>query len=147
MIEVARRFPPVYQQFIKYAIVGVANVALHLGVFNLARLAGAGPVVSNVVGFGVASIQSFTLNRKWSFRDTSQRHHLRVYPVFLLFTLIGLGIHTLLFRFIAGYTHEWGRLGENIALLAAVPASVAWNFFAYRRWTFTPPDRASRPDR
>ena len=56
--------------------------------------------------------------------------------VFLLMTLIGLALNTGAFRLLLIPLEEYGRLGRNAAALATVPISVAWNFTAYRRWTF-----------
>ena len=53
----------------RFALVGVANTFIGLGVIYLLKwLSPAGDALSNLVGYVVGFIFSFTFNRKWTFR-------------------------------------------------------------------------------
>jgi putative flippase GtrA len=125
-------------QFVRYATVGVFNVAFFLALYNGFLWARVETHVSYVLAFAITNVTSFLLNKRWAFRDRERDAVMRQYLRFASFTLIGLGISTGAFSAFLHLTplERHGTLGKNIAALAAVPFSVAWNFFSYRRWTF-----------
>lgn len=143
------RIPPRFRhhealgQFVRYAIVGVANVAVYFGVLNLLDVVGSHPNVSAAVAFFVTSIQSFTFNKLWAFRDRRREALVRQYLVFVFFTVIGLGINQLVFTLLLIPLDRFGRIGLNLAAMGALPFSVVWNFLSYRRWTFHHPGRVT----
>jgi putative flippase GtrA len=128
----------IVRQFVKYAMVGVLNVGVHVSLFNLFVIAGLHTIGANALAFFLASINSFFLNKRWAFRDGRREAVVRQYLVFLFFTLVGLGLHTGAFSLLLIPLHPHGTLGKNVALLLALPVSVIWNFTCYRLWTFTP---------
>ena len=128
----------IVHQFVKYAMIGMLNVAVHVGFFNLFLVIGVPSVASNALAFFIASINSFFLNKRWAFRDGRDHAVVRQYLVFLFFTLVGLALHTGAFSLLLIPLEERGTLGKNAALLLALPVSVLWNFTSYRRWTFIP---------
>jgi putative flippase GtrA len=127
----------IVHQFVKYAMIGMLNVCVHVLIFNLLFLAGLPTLGANAIAFFLASINSFFLNKRWAFRDVRRQAIIRQYLVFLFFTLVGLGLHTGAFSLLLIPLHPHGTLGKNLALLAALPVSVIWNFTCYRLWTFT----------
>lgn len=128
-------------QFVRYAIVGAANVAVYVTIFNVLRVVDTHPNLAAGVAFFVTSIQSFTLNKVWTFRDRRREALVRQYLVFVFFTIVGLAINQGVFTALLVPLDRLGRVGENLALVGALPFSVAWNFFSYRRWTFHHPGR------
>ena len=128
----------IVHQFVKYAMIGMLNVAVHVGFFNLFLVLGLPSLVSNALAFFIASINSFLLNKRWAFRDRRDHAVVRQYFVFLFFTLVGLALHTGAFSLLLIPLDDHGTLGKNAALLLALPVSVVWNFTSYRRWTFVP---------
>jgi putative flippase GtrA len=129
------RFPALHQ-FVRYGLVGVLNVAVYFALYNLLRLVDTHPNLAAAVAFFVTSLQSFALNKLWAFRDARRHAVFRQYLVFVMFTMIGLAINQAAFTVFLLPLRRFGALGENAALLGAIPFSVAWNFFSYRRWTF-----------
>lgn len=129
---------PAFLQFVRYAMVGVLNVALFLGIFNLLLWAGAHTIAANAVAFFLTSLNSFALNKLWAFKDPRRQAVLRQYLVFVGFTMVGLGINTGVLYLLLIPLEPYGTLGKNAAALGAIPFSVAWNFLTYRRWTFKP---------
>ncbi len=134
---------PAALQFVRYALVGLLNVTLFLGLFNLLLWAGWHTIAANAVAFFVTSVNSFTLNKLWAFKDPRRSAVLRQYLVFVFFTLIGLAINTSVLYLLLIPLEPFGTLGKNAAALGAIPFSVVWNFLSYRRWTFKPHAAAS----
>ncbi len=126
----------VVRQFVKYALVGCLNVALSLGIFNGMRYLNAPRLAASTAAFLVTSVNGFLLNKNWSFRDQRTHRVTRQYLRFLFFTTVGLALFSVAFRLLLIPLEEFGRIGENAALLGSIPVSVAWNFTAYRLWTF-----------
>lgn len=125
-------------QFVKYALIGAVNVLLHLSIFNLLSWLGIETRIAYVLGFIVGSINSFIWNKVWAFRDPRREAVIRQYFTFVFFTLVGLGLSTVTFELWLQVLDDHGRLGENLALLLALPVAVIWNFTSYRLWTFKP---------
>ena len=125
-----------FGQFVRYAVVGVINVALFLAIFNGLRSLGTNRIVADVIALTLTSIGSFFLNKRWAFRDVRREAVVRQYLMFAGFTIVGLGLQTGAFKIFLIPLERFGRLGENAALLAALPVSIAWNFLCYRTWTF-----------
>lgn len=132
----ATRYPSV-RHFIKYALVGLVNVGVHLLIYNLLRVIGVQPLIAQGTGFMITSVQSYFLNKHWSFRDTGRHSVWRGYLVFVSLTLVGMAFNLTAFQLLLFELHRFGRLGENMAFFGAIPVSVLWNFYAYRRWTFS----------
>lgn len=128
----------IIRQFVKYAIVGCLNVAIFLGIFNGLLLMDVPALGANAVAFVVTSVNSFVLNKIWSFRDQRRHAVVRQYLVFVFFTLVGLGLNTSVFSLLLIPLGDYGTLGKNAAALGSLPISVIWNFTTYRKWTFNP---------
>ncbi len=126
----------IVRQFVKYAIVGVMNVAIFLTIFNVMLVLDLPPLAANAIAFSISSINSFILNKIWSFRDQRRHAVLRQYFVFVFFTLIGLGLNSGVFSLLLIPLDRFGTLGKNAAALGSLPVSIVWNFTTYRRWTF-----------
>ena len=126
-------------QFLRYAAIGVLNVLLFFAIFNLltpSRATRARTVLAYAAAFMITSVFSFALNKTWAFRDTRRQRIAHQYALFLVLTLVGLGMQTGVFALLLIPLHQHGRLGRNAAALPGIPLSVLWNFTAYRRWTF-----------
>lgn len=62
-------------QLIKYLVVGVTNTLIGYGIiFGCMYLLGLGPVVSNVIGYGLSLAISYVLHRKVTFQSTQRGH-------------------------------------------------------------------------
>lgn len=129
---------PTLHQFVRYSIVGALNVLVGLAILNILLLQGLHPNASQAVAFMVTSVQGFALHKTWAFKDDGRHPVLRGYLLFLGFTLIGLAINQMAFTLLLLPLSALGLLGKNLAALGAIPFSVAWNFMAYRTWTFRP---------
>ena len=125
-------------QFVRFAVVGAINFATYFALYNGFLRLHVQAVAAGALAFALSSISSFFLNKFWAFRDRKRTAMGRQYVVFTLFTLIGLGINTGALALFLIPLRRFGTLGKNGAALCAQPFSLAWNFTAYRRWTFRP---------
>src|SRR5437899_3112130 len=66
----ARRLgAPLLIQFVKFGIVGVSNTLLTFAVYTLLLKAfGVWYLAASAIGFAVGTVNSFLLNRRWTFR-------------------------------------------------------------------------------
>jgi len=133
------------RQFVRFAIVGVAQNGTNLGVFALTVALGVPFVLAAAIAAVVALALSFALNRRWTFPGTSDRtagRAARFALVWLAFVAVALPTLALL---------------VNVAHLPRVPAQALiifvgapLSYFVQRRWTFQqdkpqPRDRAISP--
>lgn len=129
---VAGRFaPPVLVQFVKFGIVGVANTLLTFAVYTLLlKVFGVWYLAASAIGFAAGTINSFLLNRRWTFRE----HVGDAYtPVrWTVVQCVGLGINEgLLYVFV----HQ-AQLDKLLAQAFATAVVTVSTFFANRAWTF-----------
>src|SRR5438105_14935645 len=71
--SVAAAAPPAHThvvvQFVKFGIVGVSNTLLTFAVYTvLLKGFGVWYLAASAIGFGVGTVNSFLLNRRWTFR-------------------------------------------------------------------------------
>jgi putative flippase GtrA len=126
-----RLVPPVLLQFVKFGIVGISNTLLTFAVYTLLlKVFGVWYLAASAIGFVVGTINSFLLNRRWTFRD----HVGDAYtPVrWTVVQCCGLGINEgLLYVFV----HQ-AQLDKLLAQAFATAVVTVSTFFANRAWTF-----------
>lgn len=117
----------------KFAGVGVVNTAVDLALYwGLITFFGLHPVVANTCSYGAGLVNSYVLNRVWTFGDS--RH----YPVnraaqfarFAAFNLIGLALSNLVVWMLSPSLSPLG------AKLIAVLATFAWNYWTSRKFVY-----------
>jgi len=133
-LSLIRKYP-VARQFIKFGIVGVSNLLVDFTVY-IALTRGTDFfdrhfLLANASAFGVAVTWSYTINRRWTFRNT-HRAVFRQYLAFLVINIIALGFNQLL---LYGFVVYLG-LYDLLAKFVAACTVIFWNFFANRYWTF-----------
>ena len=121
----------------KFAVVGLANTAVDIGVFGcLTVLFGWSPVIANVVSYSAGHMNSFLLNRHWTFksRGTGPASRASGWRQFTRFTAVNLAAMAL-------NTSVVWLLGATIGALpakfAATVVSFAWGYALSRRWAFS----------
>lgn len=131
------------RKILRFGLVGVANTfmdyaILNLLVFSLNILTPVGLVGCNVLSFLGANVNSYFMNKRWTFEDRGHWSQ-KEYLVFLLCSLGGLAISCSVIFFL---THiqvypQWSFfLSLNVAKLLATVASMTWNFCSYRVFVF-----------
>jgi putative flippase GtrA len=122
---------PVLIQFIKFGIVGISNTLLTFAVYTL-LLKGFGVwyLAASAIGFAVGTINSFLLNRRWTFRG-----HVGDALTPVRWTIVqcsGLGINLGLLYVLV---HNAG-IDKLVAQAFATAVVTVTTFFANRAWTF-----------
>lgn len=126
---------PMVRQFFKFGLVGALNTVLDYTLFTLLfSWAHVYYLVANGISFSVAVINSYILNRRWTYR--SQHPNWRGEGLkYLTVYVIGLGIsEALLFLFV-----EHVHLHQLVAKALTVGIVIFWNFFGTRFWAFRHP--------
>lgn len=132
----------------RFALVGVVNTAIDVGLFAVLTAAGAGVVAANLASTSAGMAFSFVANRAFSFRSTASLRSTLV--PFLAVTLVCLWvIHPLV---ILAVGHLLGGLGvaDTPAALAgkvaAVGVGLLWNYGWYDRVVFADRSTAGTTD-
>lgn len=144
----------------KFAIVGILNTAVDFAVLNILFFLGLTAsfavfnqkfLTANVISVAVAMINSFILNKQWTFGSTERAIYAEIFK-FLIITVIGMFvIHQLIFNFLyyrfntltdaaVAIFHFFklnGIFSEqfvslNFAKVIAVVGSFIWNFLGYK---------------
>jgi putative flippase GtrA len=136
------------KRFLKFATVGVGGMVTHMTIFNILMLGlHVDPRLANAVGFCAAVVQNFTLNRRWTFPESRERHAGAQLGQFAIVSVIGLAINTAVFTVVSHLLEPfWNSvfsdpqvahaIGNNFALASAILVVLFWNFSANRLWTF-----------
>lgn len=81
------------KKFIKFCFVGVSNTAVTFCVFFvLSKILGLNYLFSSFVGYTFGVINSFILNKKWTFNDRNSRFVLQ-FMRFSIVNIVSLGIN------------------------------------------------------
>jgi len=118
-------------QFVKFGIVGISNTLLTFAVYTLLlKVFGVWYLAASAIGFGAGTVNSFLLNRRWTFRG-----HVGDALTPVRWTVVqcsGLGLNEgLLYLFV----HD-ARLDKLLAQACATAVVTVTTFFANRAWTF-----------
>ena len=144
----------------KFAIVGVINTLVDVVILNILVffgftaafvILGQQFLAANIVSVAVAMVNSFILNKQWTFRAEEGNIYLQIVK-FLVITIIGMFIiHQLIFNgiyyglpsisgFIISIVHflklnnifSDSFVALNSAKAIAIIASLIWNFIGYK---------------
>lgn len=125
-------------QFMRFAVTGVINTGIdfltYIALTRLFTFWDNNKVLATSVAFIVANINSYILNRYWTFArkdKKSKNEYYKQYPKFLVISVVGLGLTALLFK-LALMT----GLYDMLAKFAPIPFVLLWNFIANKYWTF-----------
>lgn len=131
-----------FMQIGKFALVGGVNFLLDLGILNLLIfLTGIASgwlySVFKGVSFIVAVINSYVLNKFWTFREQKQSKKVaKEFLTFIIVSLIGLVINNIIASFLVNYLGPQAGISENLwASIGAITASIIgmfWNFLGYK---------------
>jgi putative flippase GtrA len=121
-------------QAVRFGLVGVLNTGVDLGLFFLLThgltFFARQPVLAKAVSYSVGLLNSYFINRAWTFR--SRRRMLDTLPGFVLVNGIGLLINTGILDVALYRLH----LVELVALALATAGSLLWNFILSRWLVF-----------
>ena len=133
----SRRLPDL-GLLLRYAAVGVIKVPADFAVFNAALLGAAAPSTAHLLlavtaGFMSGSAVTYVLNARYTFRARPRLDSFRRY---LLVSAGGLLLHYGALLVLVAAVAPSGLLALNAVRLAALLASLAWNYFGYKHLVF-----------
>lgn len=137
--SVARALPS--REVIVFGIVGVINLVIDVGLFNVLLSAGTGPLTSKAVATFVAATSSYFMNRHWTWKDRARTGLAREYRMFILLSVIALGITEgclAISHYVLGFTSV---LADNIAANGVgLGLAMVFRFWSFRKFVFLDPD-------
>lgn len=132
-------------QFGKFALIGFLNTGIDFAILNLLMwsfgiYSGSLLAFFNVVSFSVAVANSYFWNKYWVFRARETEDKAVEFTKFLIVSIIGISINTLIVYSFATYlTPLFGispALWANIGKVLASGVSLMWNFAGYKLFVF-----------
>lgn len=134
------------RQFAKFVIIGGINTGIDFLILNFLMYVtgisnGSELFILNSISFSIAVINSYFMNRRWTFQDKTKLEQTPVkFSQFFIISVIGLVINGLVLTSITtlipapfGLSHA---LWANIAKLMATGFSLIWNFIGYKFFVF-----------
>lgn len=119
-------------QFVKFGLVGVLNTAIQYAVFvGLFRFANVPMVLASGIGYVAGILNSYFLNRVWTFRVQRARTNAE-FARFLLVNLLAMGVNLLTLKALV----SWVGLVPELAQVGAIFSSLVVNFAGNKLWTF-----------
>jgi putative flippase GtrA len=125
-----RALPAAAAQWLRFAAVGVANTLLSLCVYAVLVRVGLHYLLASSVAFALGVVNSYALNRRWTFRSRDRRAPEAVR--FGVVQCVGLGVDVgLLYALV-------DRVGVQhlVAQALVFPAASAVTFLLSRHWAF-----------
>ena len=124
------------KKFIRFGLVGFSNTTITFGVFYLlSEVLGVNYMLSSLVGYALGVVNSFILNKKWTFADTDKRI-LQQLLKFTVVNLVSLGVNLSVLYIGVEVFH----LAKTIAQIMAVGFSIVANFIGSRLFVFAEAD-------
>lgn len=136
---------PVMLQLAKFAAVGILNTSINFGILNLASVITGITTGFAVGGFNipatiVAASNSYAWNKLWVFKKIDNKGFLKDAPSFILVTVIGLLINSLVLALFTTYLKPMfglnGGAWLNIGKVVATLVVMMLNFLGYKFLVF-----------
>lgn len=137
------------KQFSKFIIVGGVNTGIDFAVLNILMYltgitSGFGLFILNCISFSVAVVNSYYMNKRWTFKEAAagiaDKNAAVQFSQFFVVSLIGITINGLILTgittLIAAPFDMSDQLWANVAKLIATGASLVWNFIGYKLFVF-----------
>lgn len=119
-------------QFLRFGVVGAIATGIDFGIMIfLTEVFGVDPVISSGVSFCASTVFNYLASMRFVFRHREDLSRRREFIIFVVLSLIGLGLNQLVM---------WGGtavLGEDWYVLVKVLATgvvMLWNFFSRKHW-------------
>ncbi len=137
------------KQFSKFVVVGGVNTGIDFAVLNALMFmtgitSGLGLFVLNCISFSVAVVNSYYMNKRWTFKEAAaglgDKSAGVQFSQFFVVSVIGITINGLILTgittLIAPPLGLSEQLWANVAKLVATGASLVWNFIGYKLFVF-----------
>ncbi len=134
MRAVSRKRKQAARQAFRFLLVGGLNTAVDAGIFLLlTQFAGWEPLPASTASFLAGSLNSFSLNRQWTFRDQAFRSDaIGQYIKFMVVSAIVLAWHQGMLLLL----HHGLAIDAMLAKLCGIGAGTAIGFVLNKYWVF-----------
>lgn len=134
-----------FLQFGKFFIVGIVNTGIDFAILNFLMwmtktYEGTPVVVFNTISFSAAVVNSYILNKYWTFEDKNATKAPVQFAKFFTVAVIGWGLNTGILYSITSLIHPVFGLSAaiwaNLAKAFATGVVLIWNFIGYKFLVF-----------
>ena len=119
-------------EFMRFCLVGVVNTGVDFTVFAVLSNLGVLLLVAQCVSYACGVLNSFLLNRTWTFKGHGQSH-----GQLIRFVALNLGTLTITYGLLV-YFHNSLAWPLLVCKLLATGASLGINYVGSRLWIFSP---------
>ena len=119
------------KRIVKFGITGVGNTLVDMAVGALLLFLGVNVYASKCVGYCAGMLNSYLINRKWTFQTKDRFFSLQMVR-FIATNLIVLAVSMVLIKV---FVEFWG-LSDLLAMLLTTCCTMALNFIISRLWVF-----------
>ncbi|MFH1457409.1 MAG: GtrA family protein [Patescibacteria group bacterium] len=121
-----------WQQFFKFCVVGTIGAIIDIGgLFVLVEFVHIHYLLAATISFTVAVINSYFLNKYWTFQNKGN-NHAKQFVIFVLVSVVGLLINLGVMYSLVEWLAVWYLLSKAIASIIVL----FWNFFMNKYVTF-----------
>ncbi len=120
-------------RIIRFGVVGVLNTAIDFALFALLYYVALWPLLAaNALAYGVAVLNSYVLNKYWTFGDTSRGRTAALRGLlFVALNLVGLGLASAVIWALAQFLHPL------VAKVGSIAVTFIWNYWSNHRFVYT----------
>ena len=129
------------KRFIKFSVVGVVNFLIDFSILNLLSFVtginqGIVAALFSAVSFLIANLNSYFLNRKWTFKATNKNSN---YKTFLAISALGVAVNILIIYIFTTFVSQpyfSDIIWLNISKMVATGFVMFFNYFGYKKFVF-----------
>jgi len=129
------------KRFAKFSIVGSLNFLVDIAVLNILSYItgfnkGIFAAIFSAVSFLIANVNSYYLNRKWTFRNNEKKSR---YKVFLAISVMGIVANMLIVYNFTTYISQpyfSDIMWLNVSKIIATGFVMFFNYYGYKKYVF-----------
>jgi putative flippase GtrA len=119
------------RQFVKFNLVGLLNTALDFVIFACLTWLGVFYIVAQCISYGLGMVNSYTLNKYWTFAQKGRLDSKQV----LRFTILNLGSLAFSLGLLVLFKDQW-LMNVIMAKLLTTIVTTLVNFVGNKLWVF-----------
>ena len=105
-----------FEQIMKFGVVGVIATLIDWGIFAICtRVFHIHYAISNIIGFSISVIFNYWASVKWVFDVNKEKDSKRNFVLFIIFSVIGLGLNELILFICIDKIHIMDLISKVIA--------------------------------
>lgn len=122
----------IVSQFLKFAMIGFLNTGIHYLIFLwLFRVVGLYYMLASVIGYCCGLMNSFILNKKWTFKTKGVRKDIE-FARFILVNIAALIVNVGTMKYFVSVL----KIAPEFSQIGAIGFSMMTNFVGNKFWTF-----------